>query len=514
MTRQTNASPAPDFDVIIVGTGFSGLCMAIQLKKAGKHSFVILEKAEGVGGTWRENHYPGCACDVPSHLYSYSFEPNPSWSRMFAPQQEILSYLEHCADKYGLGPHLRFGAEVVEARFDEARALWRVRVRDGATLTARHLVLGVGALHRPATPNVEGLDTFEGHAFHSARWDHDYDMTGKRVGVIGTGASAIQLTPRVAEQAEQLHLFQRTPPWVMHKPDRAIPPAERRMLARIPGMQRLYRYLIYWWMEARGFGFTVGPWVMKIARWMGKRHIRRQLRDPALRAAVTPNYTPGCKRILMADDYYPALERPNVDVVTQPITRVTRRGIVTADGVERPVDALVFATGFEVTDFLTPMRVFGRGGREITDAWRSGIEAYLGTTVSGFPNLYLLMGPNTGLGHNSMVFMIEAQVRYVRRYMRLLERRGAEFADVKPDVQRAYNGRLQPRLEHTVWASGCQSWYLDEHGKNSTLWPGFTFEFWFKTLRVREADYELGAPASLPRSDREPAPVVAREMTS
>jgi cation diffusion facilitator CzcD-associated flavoprotein CzcO len=343
----------------------------------------------------------------------------------------------------------------------------------------------------PAYPKIEGLERFRGHCFHSAEWDHDHDLRGKRVAVLGTGASAIQFVPRIAERAGELHLLQRTPPWVLSKPDRKVTGIEQWLFAVVPFLQRLYRWWIYWRSEARGFGFTVGPWVMKAAAWLGERQIRKQVSDPALRAAVTPTYTPGCKRILMADDYYPALCRPNVHVVTSAIERITEHGVVTADGVERPVDTIIFGTGFRVTDYLAPMRIVGRGGVDVNEAWRSGVEAYLGTMLAGFPNLYMLMGPNTGLGHNSMVFMIEAQVAYTLRYMHMLERRGARCADVRPEAQTAFNAKLQPRLARSVWASGCESWYLDENGKNATIWPGFTFEYWLRTRRVRHEDYVL-----------------------
>lgn len=483
--------PEASVEVIIVGSGFSGIGMAIQLKKAGNSSFVILEKAGGVGGTWRENRYPGCACDVPSHLYSYSFEPHPGWSRMFAPQAEILDYLEHCADKYELRPHIRFHSEVTSAALDEKTGLWNVHLQGGEILTARHLVLGIGALHRPAYPEIEGIERFQGHAFHSAQWDHAHDLTGKRVAVIGTGASAIQFVPRIAPKVDKLHLFQRTPPWVLPKPDRTIGRAEQLLFGAAPISQRLYRYWIYWLMELRAFGFTIDPRVMQLVAALGRRHIRKQIRNPKLRELVTPSYTPGCKRILMADDYYPTLELPNVEVVADRIEKVTERGIVTEGGVERPVDTIIYGTGFKVTELLTHMSVRGRGGVEINDIWKSGVEAYLGTTVSGFPNLYLLMGPNTGLGHNSMIFMIESQIDYVLGCMRITKDHGARFADIKPKVQKAFNERIRERLERTVWASGCHSWYLDREGQNSTTWPGFTFEFWLRTRRVNAKDYEL-----------------------
>jgi cation diffusion facilitator CzcD-associated flavoprotein CzcO len=471
------------FDVAIVGTGFSGLGMAIQLQKAKRHSFVLLEKAGDVGGTWRENHYPGCACDIPSHLYSFSFEPNPRWTRMFAPQREILEYLRGCADKYGIRPHIRFHSEVLRVEFDERDARWRVHTRTGL-VTARHLVLGLGALSRPSTPNLRGIERFAGKAFHSAEWDHACDLAGKHVAVIGTGASAIQFVPEIVDRVGKLHLFQRTPPWVLPHPDRAITPLERALFRLIPLSQRLYRYAIYWQNEARALGFTVDPRIMKLARALGERNIERQIRDPRLRALVRPSYMPGCKRILMSNTWYRALARPNVDVVTSGIAEVTARGIIDGSGVERPADVIIYGTGFDVQDTLTPMRVFGRDGVELNERWRADrVEAYRGTTIAGFPNLYTLMGPNTGLGHNSIVFMIEAQVGYVLRCIEALERRGARCADVRPEAQAAFNAELQPRLQRSVWASGCQSWYLDEQGRNATIWPGFTFEYWLRTRR-------------------------------
>lgn len=498
----TQAASAESVEVAVVGSGFSGLGMGIQLKQAGRHDFVILEKGDGVGGTWRENRYPGCACDVPSHLYSFSFEQNPDWTRAFAPQPEILAYLERCAEKYGLMPHLRCGAEVVRAVFDEEDGRWHVELRDGRRYMARHLVMGIGALHRPAVPKFAGVERFRGQAFHSAEWPAGETLEGKRVAVIGTGASAIQIVPQLAPRVARLHLYQRTPPWVLPRPDRAMSPIERRLFRALPPLQRLYRYGIYALMEMRAYGFTVDPRVLRLAALLGRRHLRRQVPDRALRGKLTPRYLPGCKRILMANDYYPALIRPNVEVVSEPIVRFTERGIVSTGEhgreIERELDAVVYGTGFQVTEMFTNLEVRGRGGVELNERWRhEGIEAYLGTTVTGFPNLYLLMGPNTGLGHNSMVFMIESQVRYVLSCMRAQEERGARWADVLPAVQRDYNESLVPRLARSVWASGCQSWYLDGRGKNPTAWPGFTVEFWWKTRQVRPDDYEFGSPRSV-----------------
>jgi cation diffusion facilitator CzcD-associated flavoprotein CzcO len=492
-----------DFEFAIVGSGFSGLCMAIRLQRAGRSSFVILEKADAIGGTWRDNDYPGCACDVPSHLYSFSFEPNPRWTHMFARQFEIRRYLEHCVDKFELRPHLRLGVEVSAAEYDEAGAFWRIRASSGATLTARHLVLGVGPLHRPALPVIEGLERFRGAAFHSARWDHERQLQGQRVGMIGTGASAVQILPQIASSVERLTLFQRTPPWILPKPDRRITSFEQRLFAAVPAAQRFYRWFIYYLLELRGLGFTVHPKVMSAAARLGRAQIRRQIADPELRRAVTPDYLPGCKRILMADDYYPALNRPNVELVTSAIARATERGLVTQDGKEHELDTIIYGTGFRVSDFLTPLRVLGRGGLELNDAWKRGMEAYLGTMISGFPNLFMLLGPNTGLGHNSMVFMIESQVELALRCVTAIRRRGARSAQVRADAQRAFNQALQRRLQRTIWASGCQSWYLNGEGRNVTTWPGFTFEFWARTRRLNENVLEFDPPPS--RGDSRPS---------
>ncbi len=475
--------------IAIIGAGFAGLCMAIKLKEAGYHDFVILEKAADLGGTWRDNTYPGCACDVPSPMYSFSFELNPGWSRMFSPQEEIWAYMRACADKYGVTPHFRFGVEVTGLEYDDDRNLWRVSTSTGEPITANAVVSGIGALHVPSFPDIPGK--FGGPAFHSAQWDHSVDLTGKRVAVIGTGASAIQFVPRVAEQAAELRLFQRTPPWIQPKPDFAVSDRAKKVL-RLPGAARMARNSIYWLLESRALGFTIDPRLMKVHRRMAERHLARQVADPGLRARLTPDYTIGCKRILLSDDYYPALTRDNVELVTDAITEIRDRSIIDATGREHEVDVIVYGTGFKVTDALSEQRIIGRNGRKIQDAWQDGVEAYLGITASGFPNLFFLLGPNTGLGHNSVVFMIESQVRYVMDCLRLLSRTGAKALDVRPEVQRAYNDRLQRRLDRLVWTDGgCTSWYLDEHGRNRAIWPGFTFEYWTRTRRMRPSAYEL-----------------------
>ncbi|MEU7941974.1 flavin-containing monooxygenase [Microbispora bryophytorum] len=486
----------PSPGVTIIGSGFAGLCMAIKLKEAGYHDFVILEKADELGGTWRDNTYPGCACDVPSPLYSFSFELNPGWSRLFSPQEEIWDYLRACARKYGLEPHLRFGTEVCGLEYDDERALWRVSTGDGQTFETHAVVSGIGALHVPSLPEIPGRERFTGTAFHSARWDHSADLNGKRVAVVGTGASAIQFVPVVAEQASRLTVFQRTAPWIQPRPDLPIDGRLKRAM-ETPGGARLLRDAVYWLLETRAVGFTIDPRLMKVHRAMAERHLARQVPDPGLRAKLTPDYTIGCKRILQSDDYYPALTRDNVELVTDGITEITERSVVDAAGREHEVDAIVYGTGFQVVDSLDAQRIAGRNGVKIQDAWRDGIEAYYGITVAGFPNLFFLLGPNTGLGHTSVVFMIESQVRYVMDCLRLLSKTRAKALDVRPSAQRAFNDHLQRRLDRLVWsAGGCTSWYLDEHGRNRTLWPGFTFEYWARTRKVNPAAYELiGAQA-------------------
>ena len=474
---------------VIVGAGFSGLCAGIELKRAGIHDFVILEKADRVGGTWRENTYPGAACDVPSHLYSFSFEPNPRWTRAYGSQPEILAYLEHCADKYGLVPHLRFGQHVDDARFDEITGTWRVTTAAGETFEARALLLGNGALHLPSLPDIPGLASFEGTQFHSARWNHDYDLSGKRVAVIGTGASAIQFVPKIAPLVGQLHLFQRTPPWIVPKRDREMSAREQWVLEHVPAAHWLRRTAQYWQHEARVLGFAYSPRLLELAEKLVVRSLEHAVPDAELRAKLTPNYRLGCKRVLISNDYYPALQRDNVELVTDGIAEVTARGVRTRDGREREVDAIICGTGFRVSEYLSSIRITGRRGLELNAEWRRSLRNYLGITVSGFPNLFLLMGPNTGLGHNSMIFMIEAQARYATRAIETMRARGLAFIDVHERAERAFRADLARRMKHTVWMTGCQSWYQTPDGE-VFLWPAATIDYWRRTRTVALADYE------------------------
>jgi cation diffusion facilitator CzcD-associated flavoprotein CzcO len=508
MVKPAEDSVSPDHDVIVIGSGFAGLAMAHRLKQAGRDDFVILERGDSVGGTWRDNDYPGCSCDVQSHLYSFSFAPNPDWSRMFATQPEIRAYLERSATEMGARPHLRLGAEVTSAQWDEHAALWRVEVNGSQTLTARVLVSGMGGLSKPAFASVPGLERFRGASFHSAEWDHDVELEGKRVAVIGTGASAIQFVPEIAAEVERLHLFQRTPPWIVPKRDRRIPPWERALYRRFPALQRAYRRLIYWALESRVVAFTKEPRVLRAAQRLVSLNISRQIPDPALRRQVTPDYTMGCKRILISNDYYPALRRDNVDLVSDGIERVTECSIVTTADEEIEVDAIIHGTGFHVQDMLTGLELRGRGGADLDELWRvDGMKAHRGTTVSGFPNLFLLLGPNTGLGHNSIVHMIESQVHYVIEALDAMDRERAWSAEPTPRAQAAFNRRLEEELSDAVWSvGGCRSWYLDAKGRNTTLWPGFTFRFREDMSRFDPAEYELAA--------REPLPAEAQAATA
>ncbi|HEY0640868.1 MAG TPA: NAD(P)/FAD-dependent oxidoreductase [Pseudonocardiaceae bacterium] len=479
------------YSVAIIGAGFSGLGMAIRLKRSGEQDFVILEEAHDVGGTWRENTYPGCACDIPSYLYSYSFEPNPNWTRQYPRQQEIWDYLRHCAAKYALTTHLRFGTRLAAAEFDDGARLWRLTTAGGEVLRARVVVSAMGPLHLPSIPRLKGLESFRGTMFHSARWNHDHDLTGRRVAVVGTGASAVQFVPRIAGRAARVTVFQRTAPWVMPKSDRRIGRAEHTAYRLVPPLQRLRRAVIYWLHELRVLGMVFDPRLMRLVERLARAHLRRAIDDPRLRAAVTPDHTIGCKRILISNDYYPALARPDVDLVTDHIAEVREHSVVTADGTEHEVDTIILATGFHVVDALDRIPITGANGRTLRDAWRDGVEAYYGVAVSGFPNLFLLAGPNTGLGHNSIVFMIEAQVHYLLRCLELLRGKENATIDVRPEAQRRFNDALQRRLGGTVWGTGCRSWYLDEQGRNRTIWPGFTWSYWLRTRTPRTEDLEV-----------------------
>jgi cation diffusion facilitator CzcD-associated flavoprotein CzcO len=474
----------------IVGSGFAGIGTGIRLKEDGLEDFVIFERADDLGGTWRDNSYPGCACDVPSHLYSFSFAPNPRWTSTFSGQPEIWAYLRECADRYGIRPHIRFGEEVLEAVWDEDARRWRLRTSTGE-LTADVLVSGAGALSEPSVPDLVGVETFAGTAFHSAQWNHEHDLTGRNVAVVGTGASAIQFVPQIQPQVRSLLVFQRTPPWVVPRRDRPLTRFEHGLYRTIPPAQRAMRGAIFGVRELFVLRF-IHPREGAANERLARRHLEKQVTDPELRAKLTPDYRMGCKRILISNDFYPALTQPNVTLVTQTIREIRPNGIVTADGVEHILDTIVFGTGFHVTDLPIAERVRGRDGRTLAETWSGSPRAHLGTTVNGFPNLFVLLGPNTGLGHNSVVYMIEAQIEHLRGALRTLERERAAVVEPRADAQEAFNADVDRRMAGTVWTTGgCKSWYLDSTGRNSTIWPGFSFNFRKRVARFDPKEYVI-----------------------
>ncbi|MFE3635194.1 flavin-containing monooxygenase [Streptomyces sp. NPDC059168] len=488
--------------VAVIGSGFGGLGAAVRLRREGITDFVVLERADGVGGTWRDNSYPGCACDVPSHLYSFSFAPNPDWPRTFSGQEHIRAYLEHVTDVFGLRPHLRFGAEVKLMRWDGERLRWEIETARG-TLTADVVVSATGPLSDPKTPGIPGLETFPGKVFHSARWDHDYDLRGKRVAMVGTGASAIQIVPAIQRQVGRLTLFQRTPPWVMPRMDRAIGAAERRLHRALPFTTRLRRGMLWGIRELQVQAFTKHPDELGLVERLAKRNMARAVKDPALRAKLTPDYRIGCKRILLSSEYYPALARPNVDVVASGLSEIRGSTVVAADGSEAEVDAIIFGTGFHVTDMPIAERVVGAEGVTLAETWKGGMRALRGASAAGFPNWMTIIGPNTGLGNSSMILMIESQLTYMADYLRQLDvlavppgpggtGGGRVALDARPAAVDAWNHRVQERMKRTVWnTGGCTSWYLDPSGRNTTIWPGTTAEFRRATRRVDLAEYEV-----------------------
>jgi cation diffusion facilitator CzcD-associated flavoprotein CzcO len=497
------AAPADHHRVVIIGAGFGGIGTSIKLAEAGVEH-VILEKADDVGGTWLANQYPGCRCDVPSHLYSFSFAPNPDWSDSYSLQPEIWRYLRKVADDYGVVDRIRFQCKVEHAAWDDAAKHWRVETSQGS-VTGDVLVAAHGFLSEPAVPHFEGIETFAGQVMHSAQWDPSYDVRGKRVAVVGTGASAVQIVPRVHEDAESLFVFQRTAAWILPHRGRPIPDWERRLYRRVPLAQKAVRNFHYWSSE-----FILVPPLIKnplrtkLIRKMALEHLAEQVPDPELRARLTPSFVPGCKRLTPSNDYLPAIASQKTTLVTQGIDRMTPDGIRTKDGVVHEVDVIILATGFRVTDNSFPEMVTGRDGRTLREVWDAeGMRGYNGTTFSGFPNLFMLAGPNTGIGHTSLVYMIEAQLPYVVGALQLMDERGIVAFDVRPDVETAYNEMVQRKLRPTVWnTGGCVSWYLDKNGRNPTIWPDYTFRFAQRLKRFDLESYyqEVAADRERPRS--------------
>jgi cation diffusion facilitator CzcD-associated flavoprotein CzcO len=499
-----NDAAVREVRIAIVGSGFAGLGMAISLRRRGETDFVVLERAGEVGGTWRDNHYPGAACDVQSNLYSFSFAPNPDWPRSYSEQPEIQQYLVGLADRYGVRKHCVFGADVTAARWDDTARRWDVTTTAGR-FRAQVLISAAGALADPTYPDLPGLDGFEGRVMHSARWDHSVDLAGKQVAVLGTGASAIQVVPAVQPVVGSIAVYQRTAPWIIPRRDRPVKPAAHWLYRHVPLFQKAVRFLLYLLREMLVIGMAKRRRLLKPVQKMARAHLHRQVRDPKLRKALTPNYTIGCKRILISNDYYPALAAPNAELVTSPIAEVRAHSIVTADGVERPTDVLVLATGFHVTDLPIAEKICGRDGRTLAQVWDDGMVTNRSAAVAGFPNMFLLVGPNVGVGHTSMVYMIESQVAYVESALKAMEAENLEVLETTPQAQEAYRELIAQRSEGTVWlAGGCASWYLDKHGHNTTLWPDFTFRFRQLTKTLDRENY-VGTPAGEPERETEVA---------
>jgi len=482
----------PPYRVVVVGAGFGGIGMALALKRAGIEDFLVVDRGDDLGGTWRDNTYPGLTCDVPSNLYSFSFRPG-RWSRRFPPQQEILAYLHALCEERGIGPHLRFASGVAAAGFDERRAVWNLTLDDGGTLQAAAVVSAVGQLGRPALPDIAGRDDFAGPSWHSARWEHGVDLTGRRVAVVGTGASAVQFVPEIAKTAAQVDVYQRSAPYVLPKADRPYRHAEQVLFDRLPVTRKADRLRIFLYGELLTSGFVLSPKLLAAPMQLWRRQLRA-ITDPRLRGKCVPDYVMGCKRVLFSNDWYPTLARPDVELVTDPIERIVPDGVVTAGGTTRRADVIIYGTGFKTLDFLAPMSVTGLGGRRLHETWRAGAEAYLGITVSGFPNFFMLYGPNTNLGGNSIIYMLEAQIAYVCGALRALEAERLDWLDVRPEVQRAFSSWVDAASRTSVWESGCHSWYTTATGRNTNNWPDHTFLY-----RHRVRRFDLASYRAMPR---------------
>ncbi|EME15489.1 flavin-containing monooxygenase [Rhodococcus triatomae] len=484
-SRTTDATSTVEPDVLVVGAGLAGIGMAVALLREGRHNFVVLEKADRIGGTWRENTYPGCACDVASVMYSYSFAPNPNWTQMYAEQPEILDYIDAVAREYSLDAFIEFGSEVVSYEFDEQTDRWRVETRAGKVYRPRIVVAAHGALHNPLKPSFDGEADFGGAIFHSAQWNHEVSLEGKRVAVVGTGSSAAQFIPRIAEQAGHVDVFQRTAHWVLPKADRKLGATERWLFARVPLLHSVYRNIAYWTHEVPVLAF-MNPRLVRLLRFAARRHLAKQVPDRELRTRLTPDYEIGCKRILLSNDYYPALCRDNVELVARGVADLTSTGVVTDDGAEYAADVVILGTGFSTDNRCADEHIVGRDGTSIQQAWRDGMEAYLGLAVTEFPNLFMIMGPNSGGGAQSILFVIETQIGYITRCLDLMDAQGATRMEVRGETQREFNAWLHRRLARSVWNSGgCNSWFLDESGHNRQSWPGTGTGYW---RRLRKPD--------------------------
>jgi len=485
----SETSPPLVYDAIIIGAGFSGLCLAIRLQETGSTNFVVMEKSDGVGGVWRHNTYPGAACDIPSVLYSFSFERNPEWTRKYPPQEEIRTYLEDCVVRHGLEECLRFGTEVTSASYDESEGTWKVETADGSQFRARVVVSGVGQLDRPFLPEVPGLDSFSGPVFHSARWDHEFDARGRRIAVIGNGASAVQFVPVLAGEAGSLRVFQRSPNWIMRKRDRVFSAAYWDRRRRFPILRRAERFLTYWLLEARFPVFARGGPLSRLFERYLRRHMGRRV-APSQREVLIPDYPAGCKRILLSGDYLKALERENVSLEADGVVRIEGNRLVGGSGDSFEADAIIFATGFQTTAFLASLRVEGRDGRVLSEVWEEGAHAHLGIAVAGFPNFFLLYGPNTNLGHNSVIVMIESQVRFILEAIgRLTGSSPAKAIEVRSDAMARFDEEMRRHASGTVWTRGCRNWYTTRSGRLVNNWPLPSWRYVWRTRRLRERDF-------------------------
>ncbi|WP_199433092.1 flavin-containing monooxygenase [Qaidamihabitans albus] len=495
MTTVNSSREAVRTTALVIGAGFGGIAMAIELRRAGIHDFVILERADDLGGVWRENTYPGAGCDVPSPLYSFSFERNLAWPRRYAAQPDIHSYLGRTARKYGVTGHIRFSTEVASAEFDETGARWHVHTANGEEYSAQVLIPATGQLSRPAFPTIPGIETFRGRSFHSAEWDHDCELDGKRVAVIGTGASAIQFVPEIQRKVGRLTVFQRSAQYILPKRDHAYRSWHHRLFRTVPLLQTLDRVSFWLYAEFAQQCLSKWQWMVPVFKRQAEKHLREQVRDPELRRKLTPDYEIGCKRVLFSNDYYPALTRSDVDLVTEDIAEITPDGVRTADGTEHPADVIVYGTGFAALELLAPIKIHGLDHRPLSEAWSEGARAHLGITVPGFPNMFLMYGPNTNLGGGSVVYMLESQARYIRDAVRRLAARPGRYLDVRPEAERRWDTEVQRRLGRSVWTR-CSSWYRNEHGRVVSNWPGRTAEYRRRTRRLDPADFRAGAPGA------------------
>lgn len=482
-------------DVAVVGAGLAGLGVGIELKNAGINNFVIFEGEDGVGGSWRTNTYPGCACDVPSHLYSYSFEPNPNWPEAYSKQEDIRQYIEHCADKYELKPFIKFSTRVMDAAFDEKKGVWKITTSDGSVTEARVLVPATGALSHPQYPDIKGMSKFKGKTVHAARWDSSVDLKGKRVAVIGSGASAIQVVPNIAAEVKELAVFQRTPSWVLPKHNRDYTEADHKKWAKSPWKQRAQRLGLYWMMESALPAIMWYPQMLRVGEVLHKRALHKHISDPYLRRKLTPTYKVGCKRTLVSDDWFPAFARKNVQLITEGIQEMTATGIKTTDGQTFDADVVIYCTGYEIGKAAYPFDIHGTNGQTLAEYWGAQSKAYYGMNVSHFPNMLLIMGPNSGPGHTSVLIYQEAQYKYVAKFTQTLLKKKLKYLDVKEDVMQNQYREFQNRMKNSSWLSGCQSWYLNADGSNSTMWPGFSFEYRLRIQRMNMDAYNAVAEA-------------------